>query len=263
MNQPPEDPQLPDGGDARDPDRSPLAHRDGPPVDDRPDPESILLPPLDDGSDRRRALTGRLAIAAVILALVGGAAAFALSGDDTKPAKEGVASLDGSGSGRSDGKKRSDGGQTGGGPVSDADFEDAMLAYSECMREQGIDMPDPQVSEEEMTMEDDGGIPLDMEKFEAAEEACGHHMEEAIGDVPALSPEEVAELDDQLLAMTKCMRARGYDMPDPTTDASGGITMDMPAGGPPMDDEKFMKDDEECAVEAGLMEGPGGEPGKP
>jgi hypothetical protein len=55
-------------------------------------------------------------------------------------------------------------------PGSDVGLEDAMLGYAGCMREQGIDMPDPDLSSGMIRLGKDA--PGEMEEFEAAHEEC-------------------------------------------------------------------------------------------
>ena len=97
--------------------------------------------------------------------------------------------------------------------------EDAMLAFARCMREHGVDVPDPQPGNQ-------GGITfridasgIDREQFQDAQEACGDLMQGAgFGPGQALSPED----QDKLVEFAACMREHGIDMPDPQTAAGGG-----------------------------------------
>ena len=59
-------------------------------------------------------------------------------------------------------------------PQASMDPEEAALAFAECMREHGVDMPDPQVgSNGEFRVTVNGGPgSLDMEAMQAAQEAC-------------------------------------------------------------------------------------------
>jgi hypothetical protein len=61
--------------------------------------------------------------------------------------------------------------------MSEADqqrFKDAALAHARCMREHGLDFPDPQFSEGGgATMRLGGGVNPEDPKFKAAEKACG------------------------------------------------------------------------------------------
>jgi hypothetical protein len=225
-----------------------------------PTDASIDLTPLDDMPDRRRFLSvGRLiAVSVVVLALVGGAAAFALGGDDNDTKGDGVASIDGS-TGDVDDQESSGNGTAG--PADDTEVYDAMLKFAECMREHGIDMPDPEMGEDGVQLRAgvEGGpneAGPNEDEFEAAQKACEHFMEDVRGDMD-LSPEEQAEMRDKLVAMAECMRGRGYDMPDPEISEDGGVKMKMgrgPDDGPPQDDEQLEKDQEECNAEAGLGE---------
>ena len=55
-------------------------------------------------------------------------------------------------------------------PSSDVEFEDALIEYAGCMREQGIDMPDPDFSSGMIQL--GGDTPGEIEEFEAAHEEC-------------------------------------------------------------------------------------------
>lgn len=142
----------------------------------------------------------------------------------------------------------SDDSSTGG----DLDPQDAMLKFAQCMREHGIDMPDP---------EPGGGISLNGEglseaEMEAAQAACQKWMDMA---EPEDGGHELTEEEKQsFLDMAQCMRDRGYDFPDPVFDG-GRVTQRVEKGEgnlPGPDDPAFQQDMEECSAEAG-MEPPG------
>jgi hypothetical protein len=107
------------------------------------------------------------------------------------------------------------------------DPQAALLAFAQCMRDHGIDMPDPQFSADGGAMIRIGGpgtrpeIDPSSEVFQAAQEACGPLLEAVR---PRLDPEQQAELLEQQLALAQCMRDRGIDgFPDPDIDADGRI----------------------------------------
>jgi hypothetical protein len=146
------------------------------------------------------------------------------------------------------------------------DPEEAMYAFAECMRDQGIDMPDPVIRRfdagsgadsgggvisDEAGPGEGGGPPFDpnSDEFIAAQEECGHLLEglgalEA-GEAPELSPEQ----EEAFLAFTECMREHGIDMPD---FGSGGAIRIGPgsgdAEGPSFDprSEEFQAAREQC-----------------
>jgi hypothetical protein len=153
--------------------------------------------------------------------------------------------------------------------VTDEEAEQAMLDFAQCMRDHGIDMPDPDTSGR-------GGGPViigpgggeggdgdqpDMDEFEAADEACRHLIEGVLGSPEDMSPEEQAEMQDQMLAMAQCMRDHGIDMPDPEFDqgGGGGIVEQELSDIDPSSDE-FQDAQEACNEELGVDGGPGGGP---
>ncbi|NIA24349.1 MAG: hypothetical protein GWP04_02135 [Gammaproteobacteria bacterium] len=94
------------------------------------------------------------------------------------------------------------------------DFEQAMLDFTACLREQGIEIDDP-------TVDANGNLrlsrptnfdPNDRELFQKARDACGPILERvAIG----FRQEDRTQLEDTFVEYAACMRENGYDMPDP------------------------------------------------
>jgi hypothetical protein len=232
------------------------------------------LPPLDGDLETaqagRRWLGGRRLVAAGVAAVVllGGGVAFAFAGgDDGDGGSDGVASVNGS-----DGDQAQADDSSGGnaGRVDQSEMQDAMLEYAECMRDHGIDMPDPEFDGDGPGMVIQGGGPESRaagpggDDFEAADEECNDVLEDVRGEMPELSPEEIAEMQDKLVAMAECMRGKGYDMPDPQVSGDGGVQIQMRGGGAATDgapSEEMQQDQQECSEEAGLENGPLGGPG--
>jgi hypothetical protein len=98
------------------------------------------------------------------------------------------------------------------------DPEEAMLEYAVCMREHGVDMPDPGSSGDGSFVIGGSGGEGDFEAFEEAAAECDPILESAFGDFE-LTPEQETEFMDQQLAFAQCMRDQGVDWPDP--DPSG------------------------------------------
>jgi hypothetical protein len=96
---------------------------------------------------------------------------------------------------------------------------DPLLAFAACMRENGLDdFEDPIVGSDgkvEFPNKAESGTEDD---FKAAFDVCGPLLE---GTVPgaAKTDADTAEAVDSLVEFARCMRAAGFDMPDP--DASG------------------------------------------
>jgi hypothetical protein len=135
------------------------------------------------------------------------------------------------------------------------DPQEAMLAYTQCMRENGIEMDDPSGAN------GDAGIALNIDEsnadeFEAAEKECSQLLAAVEGDDADVDPELEAEAREQMLAFAECMREQGFDVPDPVFADDGG-GMHIQEAGPgdgdgarPADpeDEDFAAAEEECGM---------------
>ncbi|MCC8244593.1 hypothetical protein [Saccharothrix luteola] len=90
--------------------------------------------------------------------------------------------------------------------------EDRSREFAKCMRDNGVDVPDPEP----------GGKPGGFGKvdrtdpdFERAREACREYLPGG-GDLSKVDPDKL----EQLRAFSQCMRDNGIDLPDP--DPNGG-----------------------------------------
>ena len=113
------------------------------------------------------------------------------------------------------------------GDIIDQTDEEALLGFTACMRENGIDIEDP-------TVDADGGLEFrfragagpqdgnfDREAAQAARDACSDLLE---GVTLGFRRPDLTEVQDNLFEYASCMRENGYDMADP--DFSG-----FPTGG--------------------------------
>ena len=93
-------------------------------------------------------------------------------------------------------------------------FEEGVLEFAQCMREEGINFPDP-------TFDIDGNPQFDNleieneEEFENAFENCEDILRNALPEQFDLDPEVEAALVDASLEFSQCMRDQGIDFPDP------------------------------------------------
>jgi hypothetical protein len=94
-----------------------------------------------------------------------------------------------------------------------ASDEDAALAYVECMRDEGIDLPDPVVADDGTIGFDTTEISVDPTSaaFAAANDACEQHLE---GADFALSDDDVTAVRDAFQRFTDCLRGEGLDVGD-------------------------------------------------
>jgi hypothetical protein len=125
-------------------------------------------------------------------------------------------------------------------------MRDAALEYAQCMRKNGVDMPDPQFSGGGMMQRGpDGHTPrATLQKAENACKAIRERME------PSEPPSEAEQkqMRDAALANARCMREHGIEnFPDPTFGKNGeiGIKIDKRSGIDPKDAD-FRKAQEAC-----------------
>src|SRR5919108_3954615 len=147
----------------------------------------------------------------------------------------GVASLGGS----------SQSGTNGTRTTGSKDPQEAALEFAKCMRQHGVDMPDPEVDSKGRIRVRVGGPGgkaggLDPKKLNEAQQACGHLMRGG-GVGPGRSDPKV---QDAMLAFARCMREHGIDMPDPTGD---GLVFNSRRGqGPDPSSSKFKEAEQAC-----------------
>lgn len=130
-------------------------------------------------------------------------------------------------------------------------FQQAALEHAECMRENGIDMPDPQFTEgggARVALGDgDNEIDPGSESFQKAEKACESIMEGLPGLGDDRTPAEKQEMQDKMVEFAQCMRDNGVPMDDPTFDEKGRVTMRM---GGSKDDPKVPEETMQAAQKA-------------
>ena len=188
----------------------------------------------------RRMLLLPAALALCVLATACGGSSGADAGSD------GVASAGRGSNARStgDGKKKPDPQQAG-------------LDFARCMREHGVDVPDPKSGEGGMVMigpgPADGAATLGAEPpagFGEANKACRHFLEDLVRDGGAtMDPKE----QDRALKFAACMRNNGVNMPDPDF-SKGGVQIQIGGEGFDPMSETFKAAQKAC----GSLFGPGG-----
>jgi hypothetical protein len=116
-------------------------------------------------------------------------------------------------------------GDSGAPSASGSDSQTAMLNFAECMRDHGIDMPDPVFSQDgsgggtvNKQGQGSGANPKDEPGFAAALEACKHLLDGINRE--NTGKQLTAQEQQAFLNFAACMRDHGIDVPDP--DFSGG-----------------------------------------
>ncbi|MER6172995.1 hypothetical protein [Streptosporangium sp. NPDC001681] len=102
-----------------------------------------------------------------------------------------------------------------------ADRRQAMLKFAQCMRENGVDMadPDPNGSINYQTKKDEQA------KTDKAAKVCQPLLDAALGDKSTAGD---SKRRDEMVKYVQCMREQGIDMEDP--DPNGGVKFQFPAG---------------------------------
>ncbi|MGO1056794.1 hypothetical protein [Crossiella sp. CA198] len=150
--------------------------------------------------------------------------AFSLAACGGEDKGDGPASLNG-GNGKGNEQKAGD--------EAPKDPKEAMLKFAKCMRDNGIDMPDPDPNS--------GGIAAqrmdetNMEKFEKANKAC-----EKFAPKSNYNPNDPAEKDKRA-KQNKCLRENGLDIKESGEGQGGMITLDG-------DKEKIEKAMKACGM---------------
>jgi hypothetical protein len=134
------------------------------------------------------------------------------------------------------------------------------LAFARCMRQHGIDLPDPQfngnVTSQKFTGRPGSKGPDDP-KFKAAQQACNKYLPNG-GQPTRPNPQQ----QQQMLAFARCMRQHGINVPDPKP--GGGIEVKGGPGTAKPDDPKFKAAQQACnqylpnAGKGGTMQSSGG-----
>ncbi len=167
-------------------------------------------------------LRARGTVAAAGLAAV--LALAACGGSSSSSAAKKVASLSGAGATTT--------------TISTADRETAALNWAKCMRQNGVNVPDPQFDSNGRPQFNNpsggttgttvagqrggffGGANRDNPKFQAASQACQKYRDQFRSNFQ-LDPAQQAQQQKNLLAFAKCMRDQGINFPDPTFDSNG------------------------------------------
>jgi hypothetical protein len=144
----------------------------------------------------------------------------------------------------------------------DAASKKAMLQFAQCMRDHGVNMPDPTFSEggARVTMHQEKGS--DPDKQREAEKACQKYQDQV--KPPPMSEEQEKKMKQAALKNAQCMRDHGIDFPDPQFGEGGRMTQKIgPSSGIDPQSQKFQDAMKACQKDApgGMMFG-GKEDGK-
>ncbi len=149
----------------------------------------------------------------------------------------------------------------------DIDQEGAVIALVECLREEGLDVSDPEVNADgnvdlRSLFRQAGEAQIDREAFESGLDACA--AEVAAVTIGFTRDFDITEIQDQLVIYAQCMRDNGYDMDDPDLSNFGQPGSGGGGGGPfgdiDIDDPDFIAANEACEDSRPLFGGGGARP---
>lgn len=196
----------------------------------------------------RRGVTGRGRLVAVVVAL-GLSAVACQSTDGGETSTAGVADVPAENAGSTDADTETDtetdaDTETGAEPT-EADFEEAQLAFESCMSDAGFEMDfgggDGEVVSAEVGTAGSGDDPIGGDGFLEAMEDCDEAFD-GLGGSFDPSPEQEAEMRDAETAFANCMADAGFEI-----ETNGGV-MAFETGG---DDFEAMDEAmQECSSKA-------------
>ncbi|MEV4376150.1 hypothetical protein [Streptosporangium sp. NPDC049644] len=125
-----------------------------------------------------------------------------------------------------------------------ADQGQAQLRFARCMRENGVDMADPDGSGKIRVQAQKG----EEGKLEKAMKECQHFMEDAAGGKGAAAD---PKRRDEMVRYVQCMREQGIEMEDP--DPNGKLRLKLPDGG----EQKLKAAEVACKEFQPAMQGDG------
>ena len=125
------------------------------------------------------------------------------------------------------------------------DDEAKVMAFVQCMRDQGIEYEDPVVNSEGNVQRPElvEGVTVTREELAALYAACAHHLK---GLTLERERSDVSEQVDYLVSLATCLREKGYDVDDPAAETLDQWNMDFRVEFP-WDDPKAKAAYEECS----------------
>ena len=132
------------------------------------------------------------------------------------------------------------------------DNEAAMMAFAQCLRDQGMEVYDPVVDSEGNVQKPELPKGVEWTKGDkAAWETCVEHLEGLTFEKEQV---DMTEYLDQALALSTCLRDRGYDVGEPTAETIDQWNVGL-KDVIDWEDPGALEDYTACATEAGMGAG--------
>jgi len=130
---------------------------------------------------------------------------------------------------------------TGSDATSGATPEEAILRFTKCLRDNGLDVPDPDVdSAGNLQLDFGSGADLDPKdpQVKRARDRCSKY---ANAIIQSFDPDDIVAIRDTLVKYAACLRRAGYPVRDPQFFNAKGPFPDVRP-----DDPKFMRANTQC-----------------
>ncbi|HSF84661.1 MAG TPA: hypothetical protein VLG28_03245 [Acidimicrobiia bacterium] len=127
-----------------------------------------------------------------------------------------------------------------------SDNEQAVLTFTACLRENGLEVRDPRMDENgNVDIESflEVATEVDPEDAEVAVEACSDLLDDIELGFDQI---DLTGLQDTLIEFSACMRDNGYDLPDPDFSNLATLQGDGPFGPIDLNDPAFEAALEQC-----------------
>jgi hypothetical protein len=136
---------------------------------------------------------------------------------------------------------KSETGTTSTSSTSKLDPEQALLRLTRCLREEGLDVPDPKVDASGNLQLFTGERPRfdpDSAVAKNAIKVCQKYIQ---GIIQSFSADDLADIRDATVAYAQCLRKEGYDVPDPNF-----LSREGPFPTIDRNDKRFIEADKVC-----------------
>jgi predicted small lipoprotein YifL len=94
-----------------------------------------------------------------------------------------------------------------------AETQELLLKYAQCMRDNGVQLPDPKEGDPGSMYE---GVDRNAPAFQSADAVCGPILQGVVADRQEQGGEQQ---QDDMLALAQCLRDHGIDVKDPVPGA--------------------------------------------
>jgi hypothetical protein len=94
--------------------------------------------------------------------------------------------------------------------------QDLLLQYAQCMRDNGVQLPDPVDGQPGSMYE---GVDQESPAFQQADEVCSPILQGTVEERKQQNSEDAEQQQDEMLSLAQCLRDHGIDVPDPVPGA--------------------------------------------